>query len=345
MKFTKEIVEAIKKYIVDNVSKHPNDVLALTSQYFKITKPTANKYLNELIEDNILRRTKNGRYPEYKFFETKIEKTYDNDGTLEEDKIWRNDFSPYIKDVPHNVRQACQYGFTEMVNNAIDHSESIEIGIRLITTAISIQFHIQDFGIGIFNKIQRDMQLDDPKQSILELAKGKFTSDPKRHSGEGIFFTSRIFDMFVIFSKNLAFHGHRDNDWILDSPGRNIEGTVVVMEIAKHSLVNIVDIFNEFTDPDSTPGFHKTIVPVQLMQYEGEELISRSQAKRLINRFDRFLEVILDFTGVSIIGQAFADEVFRVFKSDHPGVHVIPVNYNENIKTMIEHVTGKKGGI
>jgi hypothetical protein len=49
------------------------------------------------------------------------------------------------------------------------------------------------------------------------------------------------------------------------------------------------------------------------MQYEGESLMSRSQARRLMNRFDRFSEVVLDFTGVNFIGQGFADEIFRVF--------------------------------
>ena len=114
------------------------------------------------------------------------------------------------------------------------------------------------------------------------------------------------------------------------------------MDIRNKSQISIADIFNEYTDPDKQPGFHKTIIPVQLMQYEGESLLSRSQAKRLIVRFDRFIEVILDFTGVSIIGQAFADEVFRVFKTEHPQVHLIPVNYNDDIKKMIEHVTGNK---
>jgi hypothetical protein len=110
------------------------------------------------------------------------------------------------------------------------------------------------------------------------------------------------------------------------------------MVIRKSSALLIADIFNEYADPDKQPGFHKTAIPVQLLQYGEESLMSRSQAKRLITRFDRFLEVVLDFTGVDMIGQGFADELFRVFAAAHPQVHLSPINCNENVKNMIRHV-------
>ena len=43
-----------------------------------------------------------------------------------------------------------------------------------------------------------------------------------------------------------------------------------------------------------TFGFSKTIIPLKLMECEGEKLISRSQAKRLLKRVDKFKEVALD---------------------------------------------------
>jgi hypothetical protein len=51
--------------------------------------------------------------------------------------------------------------------------------------------------------------------------------------------------------------------------------------------------------------------------------------------------VVLDFTGVEMIGQGFADEIFRVFAEAHPSVHLTPVNYNDTVKNMIRHVGGK----
>jgi hypothetical protein len=71
------------------------------------------------------------------------------------------------------------------------------------------------------------------------------------------------------------------------------------------------------------------------MQYGDDNLISRSQAKRLLERFDRFKIVVLDFSGVALIGQAFADEVFRVFKAKHPDVKLIPMNVSPGVQRMI----------
>jgi hypothetical protein len=112
------------------------------------------------------------------------------------------------------------------------------------------------------------------------------------------------------------------------------------MEISTSSRLVLADVFNEYTDPDKQPGFYKTTVPVQIMQYEGESLMSRSQAKRLMNRFDRFLEVVLDFANISFIGQGFADEIFRVFAQAHPGTRLIPVHCTETVEKMIAHVMG-----
>jgi hypothetical protein len=58
---------------------------------------------------------------------------------------------------------------------------------------------VRNDGICIFNKTAEDFNLDDERHAILELSKGKLTSDPSRHNGEGIFFTSRMFDDFAFW--------------------------------------------------------------------------------------------------------------------------------------------------
>lgn len=268
-------------------------------------------------------------------------RTYTIDDTLNEDKIWRADIAPFFRDMNQNIRQICQYGFTEMVNNAIDHSGSKDLKINLSIDDCELRFDIVDTGVGIFVKVQKDLGLDDPKHSVLELVKGKFTSDPQKHSGEGIFFTSRIFDRFSIRSGQLLFLGGLDEDRILEEPGENeINGTTVTMMIRKDSSLLLADVFNEYADPDTRLGFHKTAVSLKLMECDGDLLMSRSQAKRLVARFDRFLEVILDFSGIDMVGQGFADELFRVFANAHPQVNLRPVNYGKNVENMIRHVGG-----
>lgn len=271
-----------------------------------------------------------------------FEYSYSLQASINEDLIWRRDIFPHLKTVNQNVLQICQYGFTEMVNNAIEHSDSPTLKIKLSRNEENVRFDVIDCGIGIFTKINGVLGLEEPDCAILELIKGKFTSDPQRHSGEGIFFTSRIFDIFTISSGGLAFSWLKNNNQfeflnVSDSPG-----TMVTMAISTDSKLSLADVFNEFANPDKQPGFYKTAIPMQIMQHNGDSLISRSQAKRLMNRFDRFREVVLDFTGVDFIGQGFADEIFRIFVHTNPGTRLIPVNCTETVEKMIAHVGGNK---
>ena len=126
-------------------------------------------------------------------------------------------------------------------------------------------------------------------------------------------------------------------DWILEAEESG--GTTVRMQLGNHTARSIKKVFKQFTAGDDF-GFTKTVVPVRLAQYGDDNLVSRSQAKRLIVRFEKFRIVVLDFRGVALIGQAFADEVFRVFALAHPEVDLIHLNANKDVSNMIAHVLG-----
>lgn len=79
----------------------------------------------------------------------------------------------------------------------------------------------------------------------------------------------------------------------------------------------------------------ETVVPVRLAQYGDEKLVSRSQAKRLLVGLDKFRVVVFNFAEVEAIGQAFADEVFRVFRKQHPDIEIKSLNANEEVTQMI----------
>jgi hypothetical protein len=225
-----------------------------------------------------------------------------------------------------------------MVNNAIEHSGSPTLTIMLFRDEENIRFDVIDYGVGIFTKIKKALGLEEPDHVILELIKGKFTSDPQRHSGEGIFFTSRIFDIFTLISDGMVFSWLKKSNQFefLNTSGG--PGTTVTMGISTNSKLSLSDVFNEYADPDKHPGFYKTAIPLQIMQCGGDFLMSRSQARRLMNRFDRFREVVLDFAGVSFIGQGFVDEIFRVFANANPGTQLVSVNCTETVDRMIAHV-------
>jgi hypothetical protein len=213
--------------------------------------------------------------------------------------------------------------------------------VAIERTARDIKMWVNDDGVGIFNKIYTELNLDDPLHAILELSKGKLTTDPEHHTGEGVFFASRMFDKFAILSGNyyFSYRGRKDEidgkDWFLEDKEENIKGTAIIMKINQNSSRTTKEVFDYYTSKGDEIGFSKTHVPVFLAQYGDENLVSRSQAKRLIARFERFEEIVLDFEKVETIGQAFADEIFRVFQFKHPSVELIPININEQVSKMI----------
>jgi len=183
--------------------------------------------------------------------------------------------------------------------------------------------------------------LDDERQALLELSKGKLTTDPENHTGEGIFFTSRVFDEFEIDSKGVRF-SHNDEfqfDYILETEfSKNDPGTSVYMLLNRDSDRQIQAVFDEYAGPDEFQ-FNRTVIPVRLAQYGNEKLVSRSQAKRLLARVERFEYVIFDFEEVQNIGQAFADEIFRVYASSHPKITLHPVNMELDVEKMVKRAT------
>ncbi len=64
--------------------------------------------------------------------------------------------------------------------------------------------------------------------------------------------------------------------------------------------------------------------------------ISRSQARRVLSGLEKFKVITMDYARVPMIGQAFADEIYRVFKQKHPGIRIENENMNEAARFMVE---------
>lgn len=316
------------------VSENSKNAAVRVAAEFGISRQAASAKLRTAIKNGLIEKYGVGRGVTYSLAELKrVHQEFERAG-LSEDTVWRSLLAPVVADLPENVRDIWNYGFTEMVNNAIDHSGSNKITVWCVRNALYTQAWVSDEGEGIFLKIQKALNLYDPREAILELAKGKFTTDPAKHSGEGIFFSSKVFDLFDIRSGSLHFmHDEGLDDMLIEHP-KNALGTLVVMRLMNDSKRTTKEIFDKFAAPDEFT-FAKTIVPVKLAQYEGGKLVSRSQAKRLIFRFEKFKTVILDFSGVEEIGQAFSDEVFRVFQNTHKDIKLVPTNMTVAVKKMV----------
>jgi len=335
----KERGERIRQQILRDVKHHPADISKHISNIFSITPQAVYSHIKRLEVAGWISSTGSGRGKRYALGDLRNHAaSFLLEDNFEEDRAWRDHYSFVFEDIPEHLFDICHYGFTEIVNNAIDHSGGKIVYISASRTKDKLEIYVIDDGEGIFRKIKRMCDLADERQALLELSKGKLTTDPDHHTGEGIFFTSRVFDDFEIDSKGVTFSHFEglDFDFILESPiSRNEAGTLVYMSISRASQRRLGGVFDQYTAGPDDFQFNKTVIPVRLAQYGNEKLISRSQAKRMLIRVENFANVIFDFAGVSYIGQAFADEIFRVYASGHPEIVLAPLNMEHDVEKMV----------
>ena len=192
--------EACRKFIIENVDKNPATIAKLVTEKFHISRQAANKHLQKLVEEKVLAVAGNTKARVYSLvLQTTVHMSLSLlEKSWNEDSVWRNEIAPKLGVMPENLVNIWHYCFTEMLNNAIDHSDGKNVSIEVTKTAAYTEVMIHDDGVGIFRKIQAQLNLQDERHSVLELAKGKFTTDPANHSGEGIIFSSRVCDDFQI---------------------------------------------------------------------------------------------------------------------------------------------------
>jgi hypothetical protein len=259
---------------------------------------------------------------------------------LQEDLVWTTENSHLkrldleIFDNPR-VEPILNYSFTEMLNNAIDHSKGTTATVRwFIDNPRRIAFEIEDDGIGVFRNMRENRNLESDFDSIGELSKGKQTTAPEKHSGMGIFFSSRMASKFVLSSGQLVWT--MDNERQDEAIGwldRERKGTLVRVEVSATTTVVLSEVFKAFAHPE-TQGFSKTRIRVPLFGQSGD-FVSRSEAKRIGASLEDFDLVEIDFSGVTEVGQGFVDELFRVWQTSHPATRLVPVNANPAITAML----------
>ena len=330
--------EIIRRFLLNGVKAKNSNVILDAVETFGISRQAVHAHLIALVKQGYLVAVGNTKGRTYQLGMNRSESGVFTLKNLQESDVYYRDFGQIFADLPREIESICHYGFTEMLNNAIDHSVGTTVFISIERDTAKIAITIIDDGEGIFNHIARLMHLQDSRESILELSKGKLTTDPDNHTGQGIFFTSRVFDEFFIFSGDLAF-SHVDeyeHDFLLHRE-KDQKGTKIYMEVLLNTDRALKTVFDEYTgNEDQGYAFNKTVVPVKLALYEGERLVSRSQAKRILNRVEKFETVLLDFKGVDMIGQAFADEVFRVFAKRNPKISIHAINQNADVEKMIK---------
>lgn len=299
-----------------------------------ISRQAAHRRLAKLVRDGALVREGAGRAARYVSTESAVVRRRYATAGLAEDRVFADleRRVPAIGALPRSGYTALQYALTEMTNNAIEHSGARSIELVVEPRDDGIAFEVIDGGVGAFEHVRARLSLASSLEAIQEIAKGKTTTDPARHSGEGIFFTSKVARRFELESAGLRWlvDNQLGDTTIVPSPRRR--GTRVRVELLREPRPTLREVFDAYTIDEE---FARTRTVVKLFAI-GRELVSRSEGRRLMQGLERFREVVLDFSGVEGVGQGFVDEVFRVWASGHPGTRLSPVNMNEPVAFMVK---------
>lgn len=299
-----------------------------------MTRQTSHRHLRQLVNEGTLIVEGAGRGTRYRQLIERLTLRYST-LNLEEHEVW-NDIkrkSRTVATLPGVSLTALNYALTELVNNVIDHSGAAEVIINLMDDAPRIKLEVIDRGIGVFEHIRGKLDLASELEALVELSKGKTTTMPSRHTGEGIFFTSKVANVFEMRSgKQRWLIDNRRRDMAVGELDPRETGTVVRVEIDRSEPIDLSEVFQEFTEGLE---FSRTRTMIRLVGI-GLSFISRSEAKRLLTGLERFGEVVMDFSGVSIVGQGFVDQVFRVWAYAHPETRLLPVEMNDSVAFMVE---------
>lgn len=340
MRITQEQKRNIEFYLLEKIKQKKSGLSKAVAEAFNINQATVHGYINELVQEGIIERTKRGEYElikkEYVYNLSRAAGDLDWD-TLAYDIC----LDEHIRDLPQNVQDIWAYSFSEMVNNVMDHSMAEHLKVIVTQNYLETKTALIDDGVGIFEKIRSHFGFRTLDDAIQELFKGKLTTDTKNHSGEGIFFSSKLMDTFFIFSDGKVFTTNRYEESQISDSLTAGKGTAIVMSLSNYSMKQAKDIFDLYASVDR--GFTRTRVPLKNM-FESAP-ISRSQAKRVCNRLDQFEEVEFDFDEIPWMGQGFAHQIFVVFQNEHPAVKLIPLHMNETVEKMYRHVlAGNENG-
>ena len=329
---------ALTQWITAAAVAHPNRLDHALADRFGVTRRTAQRALSRLAGLNWLLIDGDARHRCHRpGLLRQVVRRYPLAG-LGEDTPWAHDFAPFFA-FPAVVNRMVQHSFCELVNNAIDHSGGSHVTVSLRQTTSQAQLLVSDDGRGLFARIAETFAIDDPRLAMLELSKGKLTSLPQRHSGQGLFFTSKLVDVLDLHANQVAFQqrGWDGRGWRTQHALKR-EGTSIYAAIALDTPRTLESVRKAYSLDGLGVGFERTVVPLRLITSDLAGLESRAQARRVGARLNEFRRAELDFNGVPDVGHAFADELFRVLAREQPALELVPVNMSGAVAAMLASV-------
>lgn len=332
------LLSAVTQWITEAALQHPNDLPDVLMQRLSVGRRSALKTLQRLVAAQWLVRGGTARRPHYvPGLLRQVVRRYRLAG-LDEHQPWVRDFAPCLVLSPDAARLA-RHAFTELVNNAIDHSGGSQVTVSMRQTPTHVQLLVSDDGCGLFHRLGEAFDLHDPAHAMLELSKGKLTSQPDHHSGRGLFFTARIADVLDLHANASAFQRRAwDGGRWHGTRALAAQGTSVFVAIALDSPRRVDTLLREHSADGAGYGFERTVVPLRLLGSPRAGLDSRAQARQAAARLPQFRRAELDFSGIDELGHAFADELFRVFARANPAVELVPLHMAPRVQALVDSV-------
>lgn len=332
---TRLVLDHLTNWITAAASEHALDLAAHIEERTGASRRAALAALKRLVDAGWLTRSGSARRPVFGPGALRqVARSYTLYG-LQEDLPWQRDFAPHFA-LPRHVERMIQHGFTELVNNAADHSGGSSVTVSLRQTPTHVQLLVSDDGCGVFDKICSAFQLEDPQHAMLELSKGRLTSAPDAHTGRGLFFSSQLADVFDIHANNTAYQKRawESAGW---RKGRALprQGSSIYMAIALNTTRTLDGVMAAWSTQGDGIEFDQTRVQLRLLVSEGQALDSRAAARRVGARLTTFKRAEIDFDGVADVGHGFTDELFRVFARAHPQVELVALNASPRIEALV----------
>ncbi|MCX6127143.1 MAG: winged helix-turn-helix transcriptional regulator, partial [Proteobacteria bacterium] len=185
----------INQEIIDFIKKNGEIQTPELAATFKVSRQSAAKWMKKLVEEGIvikLGSTRSARYllatpRKAPISGRKLTKKFEASYTLSklnEDDVFRElDLKLGLQNnLSGQAYKIIAYAFTEMLNNAIDHSRSKKAQVRFKLDKNTATFSVRDFGVGIYRNLKKSFALASEFEAVSHLLKGKQTTAPSHHS-------------------------------------------------------------------------------------------------------------------------------------------------------------------
>lgn len=323
--------DEIRKFILENVDSNPNGIATQTAKKFRISRPGVHRHINSLLESGHLAKIGHRRKTRYaRTTERQQIWVVKRSEIKSAPEVWEQTCAKKLRVFKSNVIDLLQWGFCQVLQNALEHTQCKELAIFYEFSGKSIHLSLLDDGMGIFESVSQSNQIADLREAALKIMNAPFAQN---HSGPGLAWCAKLFDSLLIRSNGLEYCRFGNEDWYLDNaPSDEHMGTLVQLSLDIATTRTLASVLQ----PGGGCPADRQHVFVKMLELKNEVYLTREDAQNLLFDLDGFKEIVLDFKAVRNVGYHFTHEIFCFYQSKNPEVEISYLNTNSNIKFMIE---------